>query len=267
METAKTTVETELKLEVTASVQLPEHWPVGLYPGVTETNILTAYYFDTAHRRLADKGFALRLRHGGYDAGWHLKQRLSDNTQQEWQWSFNGTVNSDPQAYLTQMPEQLQTKLATTCQVAAEHLLAVAEIVTVRKTVRLRDDNGLEAYEIADDTVQALTRPENTQRAWREWEVEALQPGLDLEVLSQHLRANGAVNSISSSKIARAVGALLPQALAKQADSKTLSALAVQDLADKLQAQITGQVPTAADPQQIAAQVHELRQVVYQLLR
>jgi inorganic triphosphatase YgiF len=72
---AVTVLETERKYDLHEDAQLP-CWsglsgvrePVG-----PEEQLLEAVYFDTADLRLAAAGVTLRRRHGGSDAGWHLK--------------------------------------------------------------------------------------------------------------------------------------------------------------------------------------------------
>ena len=55
---------------------------LGLQPGAPETHELRASYFDTPSGELASRRLALRNRHGGKDAGWHLKAKGDDGARE-----------------------------------------------------------------------------------------------------------------------------------------------------------------------------------------
>ena len=77
--------EIERKYEVSDDAQLPDavgFAALGLQPGAPETHELRASYFDTPSGELASRRLALRNRHGGKDAGWHLKAKGDDGARE-----------------------------------------------------------------------------------------------------------------------------------------------------------------------------------------
>lgn len=223
-------LEIERKYEVPAEAELPsagrfaEH---GLDASTPESVELAASYLDTPERDLAAASLALRLRQGGHDAGWHLKERGSEGTR-ELAWP----VTED-------MPGELRDELQQRFGDATETIVPVASVRTIRTIVRLSDQLGSELVEVADDRVRAIDHIGGVHRAWREWEAELL-PGASRDVLDHVdpvLRAAGAVPSPSVAKIARATGMLVGIAYNDGARAEVLAALAVIDLADRLAAE------------------------------
>ncbi|RGE18968.1 CYTH domain-containing protein [Leucobacter sp. wl10] len=219
-------LEIERKYEVSVGIPLPaaeRFREVGLDPEPPVTHRLSARYFDTLRGDLADRGLAMRERHGGKDAGWHLKQRGGAGVR-ELLWPPSGAV-----------PEGLREELRGRIGDAAAEVLPVAQLRTERTVVMLRDREGRPAVELADDRVHALDLIEAVERAWREWEAE-LMPGVDAEVLDRVesvLLTAGGVHSLSFAKIARSTGRLLAAARAGGADEATLEALMKLDAADR----------------------------------
>ena len=82
---------------------------------------------------------------------------------------------------------------------------AIASLRTSRVTVRLRDAEGVELVELADDRVEASNELTGGRQAWREWEAE-LMPGAGATVLDRLeplLVAAGATRVRGTSKIQR----------------------------------------------------------------
>ncbi|QIM15221.1 hypothetical protein G7067_00405 [Leucobacter insecticola] len=166
---------------------------------------------------------ALRVRSGGKDPGWHLKKK-SDRGNKETLWPASDTM---PDAVVAVIHEHLGP--------AAAKLAPIAELHTSRTVVRLRDANGLEVVELADDRVRARSHRTGVRRAWREWEAELL-PDADAELLDRIepvLLAAGAAPSFSPAKIARAMGRLVGIAEARGASAEQLAALRALDEADQ----------------------------------
>lgn len=219
-------LEIERKYEVSVALPLPDadgFREAGLDPEAPVTHRLSARYFDTLRGDLAARGLALRERHGGKDAGWHLKQRGEAGVK-ELLWP-----PSDG------MPEGLRDEIRGRIGDAVDEVRPVAQLETERTVVMLRDGSGREAVELADDRVRATDRVAGVDRAWREWEAE-LMPGVDAAVLDRVeavLLAAGAEPSLSFAKIARATGRLIAAARASGADDAVLAALERLDASDR----------------------------------
>lgn len=219
-------LEIERKYEVSVALPLPapeRFREVGLDPESPIAYRLSARYFDTPRGDLARLGLALRERHGGKDAGWHLKQR-GDGGVRELLWPPSDA-----------MPEGLRDEIRRRIGAAADEVSPVAQLQTERTVVMLLDSEGREAVELADDRVRAADRVEGVDRAWREWEAE-LMPGVDAAVLDRVepvLLAAGAEPSLSFAKIARATGRLIAAARAGGADEARLRALEELDASDR----------------------------------
>ena len=217
-------LEVERKYEVGPEARLPDPGvfaALGLRADEPVTHELRARYFDTLDGDLARRGLALRERHGGKDAGWHLKERGPSGVR-ELLW---------PPA--DELPAALAAEVRTRVGAAAA-LVPIADLRTTRTVLLLRDAAGAEAAELADDRVRA-TDSAGVRRAWREWEAE-LAPGAAPDLLDRiepALLAAGAVPSPSPAKIARATGRLVQLAAARGADAERLAALRALDEADR----------------------------------
>lgn len=219
-------LEIERKYEVDVAAVLPgddDFAANGLDASAAETCELRARYFDTPDGDLARLRLALRVRTGGTDAGWHLKAK-GDLGNREMLWPASDTM---PQAVITLLHDRIGA--------AAANIVPVAELNTERTTVRLRDANGFEVVELADDRVRAVARHTGVCRAWREWEAELL-PHADPELLDRIepvLLAAGAVPSFSPAKIARAMGRLVAIAEERGAGAEQILQLQRLDEADR----------------------------------
>lgn len=220
------TLEIERKFEARAGLKLPDAGAfaaAGFTADDPKVHQLAARYFDTPDGALARLGLAVRTRSGGTDDGWHLKQRDAAGVR-EFAWSPCET-----------MPDGLRSEIEARIGPDAARLALVAELLTERTAVLLRDAFGGECVEIADDRVRALDGTTGTRRAWREWEAE-LMPGASpdaLERVQPVLIAAGATPSLSFAKIARATGRLLAVARAEGADAEQLAALERLDASDR----------------------------------
>lgn len=248
-------LEVEIKLEAPQDAMLPTAWPAGLAAEAYASYDMEATYYDTPERELAAQGIAVRLRRGGSDAGWHVKQRITAGTQYESLWPVSDSL-----------PDKARELIEEHVAGAATRLQQVAQIRTRRTAITLNSVAGQPRYEIADDAVWTLDAATGTARAWREWEIEALSEAdtAELEQLTEQLVAAGARPSLADSKIARAAGALLPRALARASSASRLAALAVQDLADRLQADTVLQTEHPG-PAQNTQRITELREIACKL--
>ncbi|MGO2140894.1 MAG: EamA family transporter [Leucobacter sp.] len=225
---ATESLEIERKYEVPAETTIPAEAAfraAGLGVGAAELHQLRARYFDTADGALAAQGLAMRVREGGSDEGWHIKAKTPGGTR-ELHWPLADT-----------MPAGLVSELRERIGDAATDVRPIAELNTERRTVRLTDAAGAEVVELADDRVRAteLRGDQPVARAWREWEAELL-PGADerwLDAAGSVLESAGAAPSLSTAKIARALGALVEVAMAKGATPETIAQLQEMDRIDR----------------------------------
>ena len=232
---ATESLEIERKYEVPAATEVPGETAfaaAGLGVGTAEVHEMHARYFDTDDGALASKGLAMRVREGGSDEGWHLKAKTSGGTR-ELHWPLAATL-----------PAGLKAELVERIGEAAEQVRPIAELRTERRTLRLTDGAGVEVVELADDRVLAteLRGAEPVKRAWREWEAELL-PGADerwLDATGQVLEAAGATPSLSSAKIARAMGALVEVAHSRGASPEIVAQLQEMDRLDRESARRLG---------------------------
>lgn len=197
-------VEIERKYDVDNDVAEPEFLVVD---GVAhadepvEAN-LDATYFDTAGLAFARAHIALRRRSGGVDEGWHIKLP-GDEGRVELHWPLTDE---------TSVPERIRD--AAGVDIGSEPLVPVARVTNRRLTTLLRGASGAVLAEFCDDHVDSENLRTGLRRSWREWEIE-LHDGAPstregrtafLDQLEQHVRAAGGEPSVSSSKLARALG-------------------------------------------------------------
>lgn len=236
-------LEIERKYEAAVGLTLP---PAGVFLAVGLTadppavQHLSARYFDTAAADLARLGFAVRVRRGGKDAGWHLKQR-TELGNRELLWPLDPAIEGMPGP--DAMPEALRAEIEARVGVPASRLVPIAELETERTTVVLRDTAGRELIELADDRVRAVAGATGVRRAWREWEAEALPDAhaeggaagaaAVLDRVEPVLLDAGATPSLSFAKIARATGQLVAVARAKGAGEDRIAALERLDASDQ----------------------------------
>jgi CHAD domain-containing protein len=191
------TLEVEEKYDAPSDATVPD---LSTLPGVatveTTQHRLDATYHDTPSLALARLGITLRRRTGGTDEGWHLKVPHGDGRHELGLPLSSGGV---PGA----IREVVQTL------VRHEHLEPVARLVTERAVHRLKDEAGRVLAEVADDRVVTSEGP---QRGWREWEVELRVDDTDLLAAAADAFADcGATPSTSGNKLARAIGADVPE--------------------------------------------------------
>ncbi len=219
-------LEIERKYEVAFDAELPSSTDferAGFGVDTPRAFSLVARYFETPGEDLAAAGLAVRVREGGADAGWHVKQREAAGVR-EFQW---------PPA--PEMPAELIALLRERVGDAADEVQPRVVMRTERTIVVLRDASGAGLVEVADDLVHASDLAVGVERAWREWESELL-PGAEeaqLDVVAPVLRAAGALPSVSPAKIARATGRLVSLAQAHGADESQVAALRELDAADQ----------------------------------
>ena len=229
MEAASESIEIERKYEVPTDTEVPgaeAFAAVGLTAGRAVKYELHARYFDTPDGQLAQQRLALRVRTGGPDAGWHLKEKGAAGTL-ELHWAMSG-----------EMPAGLEHELRSRIGEGVDDIGPLAELRTERRVVRLGDADGIEVIELADDRVIATDlrgAGGDVNRAWREWEAELI-PGADaawLDVAEGVLAAAGAIVSLSSAKIARATGSLVALAQARGAGAEVIAQLQEMDRNDR----------------------------------
>ncbi|OJU39140.1 MAG: adenylate cyclase [Microbacterium sp. 69-10] len=195
--------EIERKYDADADTALPDWTSV---PGVTavsegELRELDARYLDTSDRTLAQRGFALRRRTGGPDAGWHVKGPRQGDGRVELGWPLDEDGR---------MPDAVAETVA---QWTSDELVQIARIENTRTAYHLEGEGGVIA-EFVDDRVRATDLTTGTQRVWREWEMELGQAAPADEqgreaffaAVEQAVLAAGGRPPSSGSKLARALG-------------------------------------------------------------
>lgn len=213
--------EIERKYDVPEGAALPSL--TGVLPGFTagepHTFEMSATYLDTADHALSTARTALRRREGGHDAGWHIKVSTQEG-RFETQWPLDSPVSASATSVApsdAEIPDVVRAELASRFGLADAGFAPIAVLRTTRTTVILRDAEGRDRVEIADDTVVALDVAAGITSTWREWEAEFLPlPGTDgngaaaeaeatslLNVVEIHLRAAGAVHAAFGSKLGR----------------------------------------------------------------
>jgi inorganic triphosphatase YgiF len=167
-----------------------------------ERHELVATYFDTADLTLAANRTALRVRRGGHDEGWHVKEP-ADEGRTERHWPL--TEGDEPPADLREHLRPL---------IGDQPLVPIARVTNQRDSVVLLDAAGFEVAELTDDHVRSENLRAGGTQEWREWEVELLAGAPDtrsgrtalLDGIEERLLAAGARPSASSSKLQRALG-------------------------------------------------------------
>ncbi|WP_336991105.1 CYTH domain-containing protein [Leucobacter sp. VD1] len=228
-------LEVERKYEAAIGLRLPgadAFAAAGFVAREPDVQRLSARYFDTSNGDVARGGFAVRVRQGGKDDGWHLKQRTVQGTR-ELLWPYSA-----------EMPQALREEIEGRIGVSFDRLLPIAELETERTTMVLCDAAGRELVEIADDRVRAREGVTGVRRVWREWEAELLPAAGSsdagaavLDRVEPVLLAAGATPSLSFAKIARATGQLIAVARAAGAEDTEIAALEQLDASDRRAAQ------------------------------
>ena len=196
-------VEIERKYDADADTALPDWTGVPGVIAVSEGELreLDARYLDTSDRALAQRGFALRRRTGGPDAGWHVKGPRQGDGRVELGWPLDEDGR---------MPDAVAETVA---QLTSDELVQIARIENTRTAYHLEGEGGVIA-EFVDDRVRATDLTSGTQRVWREWEMELGQAAPADEqgreaffaAVEQAVLAAGGRPPSSGSKLARALG-------------------------------------------------------------
>ena len=173
---------------------------------------LAAVYFDTADLRLLGAGVTLRRREGGPDEGWHLKLPVGKDSRDELRLPLERSLRKPP-AELVALTRVYSRGAALT---------PVAELTTRRRRWLLADSAGRSLAELVDDRVKAQTMGEQTTTvAWREVEIELVEPGQQklLDRIERRLLQAGAQRAGSASKLGRLLADRLPSTTAAPTDS------------------------------------------------
>jgi len=197
-----TALEREQKYEAPPGVRLPS---LDDLPGAaaqaepaTDTDTLTAEYYDTVDLRLLKAGITLRRREGGRDQGWHLK--LPDGAARR---EIRVPLDrpGDP------VPDELTHLIRVHTRTVALH--PVARIQTRRRTTTLRDPAGTSLAKVVSDEVAAQTLGSSTTVSqWNEIEVELTGGNADLlRAVHKRLRHSGLRSASYHAKLERALGA------------------------------------------------------------
>jgi len=164
---------------------------------------LTGTYYDTPALRLARAGITLRRRTGGSDAGWTMKLPVGSDREE----------HGEP---LGEDGEPVPAALLDLVRAwARDHeVRPVATLSTARTVHLLVGPSGQLLAEGCDDVVTGeAPQPDGsvTLSHWREWEIELLDgPPEVLDAAGKLMRAAGAAPSPWPSKLARALGAAVP---------------------------------------------------------
>ncbi|MBY0441312.1 MAG: CYTH domain-containing protein [Mycobacteriaceae bacterium] len=206
-------VEVERKFDVPGSVTMPSFEGIVGVSWIEKLPVqtLAAIYFDTAAHDLATKKITLRRRTGGLDAGWHLKLPASPDARTEVRAALGAVANPEDDP----IPGEL---LAMVREIVADRPLApVAWVTTTREVHRLYGPNDTALAEFCDDlvTAQAIAACDASaltpaEQHWREWELELLSAGANLELLDrlgERLIHAGAQPAGHGSKLARVLDA------------------------------------------------------------
>ena len=201
--TTSETQEIERKYAVSDDTPLP---PVAGIAGIARVRAhdpveLDAQYFDTEDLALLSNKVTLRKRTGGSDEGWHLKLPGE---------GFRREIHS-PLTRSDSVPEALLIRLHVALR--GRGVGPVVRLTTSRTVYDLLDADGNRLAEICDDTVTSSPGIAGaTANRWREWEVELHAGGPQLlEDVEPVLLAAGASSDAGPSKLARALGSLVPK--------------------------------------------------------
>lgn len=198
----------KVQLEVERKYEVPAHaepdWsamPILTVDAGESPRALTTEYFDTPQRRLADHGVVLRRRHGGPDAGWHLKYRTGQG-KHELQVPLLKTSN--------RMPAQMKQYVNGLS--GGQELESLATVANNRRVLYAVHPQHGPVAEICLDDVVATDRRAGLRRSWVECEVELVNgsgadPDAVFDEIEAVLFASGLKASASTAKIARALGA------------------------------------------------------------
>lgn len=181
------------------------------------TQHLEATYFDTPHNDLAANRITLRRRSGGSDAGWHLKLPSAAGAGSEARTEFRAPLGPD-------LPNELLDMVLAI--VRDRPLQPVARISTTRDVTLLYGPDGAPLAEFCDDRVTAWRLTDDStaeEQQWREWELELVDAQVDdaeklLDRLTGRLLDAGAEAAGHASKLAKVLGATVPQAPAPPDD-------------------------------------------------
>jgi CHAD domain-containing protein len=168
----------------TPRLDVTEHW-------------LEATYLDTEQQTLRRLGVILRHRHGGDDAGWHLKVPAGE-ARMELQHR-----SDDPQP-----PAPLLDRLRGV--VADDDLQPVGSVVTHRVAHRILTTGDQLVVELADDRVEGTDLASSETTSWREVETELGPAGTEetLEALGRLLTRSGADPHGTTRKLDQVLGPL-----------------------------------------------------------
>ncbi|MGW4639164.1 CYTH and CHAD domain-containing protein [Sphaerisporangium sp. NPDC004334] len=247
-------LEIEDKFDVPADFAVPDLAAVRGSADAVElvAEKLVAVYFDTADLRLAARGITLRRRRGGHDAGWHLKLPKAKGVRNEVTHPLTRSAKI--------VPRRLSDLVLALTR--GEPLVPVAELETVRKVTSVRDADGRQLLEVADDNVKgtvfatAFGEDRHVER-WRE--VEAELTGGDealLKRVGKALRKAGATPAGTQSKLARLLGDRIPVPVLAEQEDGTAGAVVVGYLRSQVTA-LLAQDPRVRQVEEDA--VHQMR--------
>jgi inorganic triphosphatase YgiF len=194
--------EVERKFDVDNGVPVPDWSGLNAVASVSPPALreLDARYYDTADLALAGRGFAVRRRTGGPDAGWHVKGPHVGGGRVELGWPLGAEDESIPDAVRAELPVPTDAALQP-----------IARIRNARTAYALRAPNGSVVAEFVDDSVVSTDERSGAERSWREWEIELgpSAPADPREFFGQveaAVLAAGGRPAASASKLARALG-------------------------------------------------------------
>lgn len=215
-------------IELERKFSVPESAPTPCFEHMGEplarserlpTQFLEATYFDTPGHDLAANRITLRRRTGGTDSGWHLKLPAAGGADPGARTELHAPLSPE-------LPDELRdTVLAI---VRDRPLEPVARISTHRDVTVLHGLDGAPLAEFCDDRVTAGRLGGGggdgaNQQSWREWELEltdgeAQGASTLLDDLASRLLEAGAQPAQHASKLAKALGAAVPDAPASPSD-------------------------------------------------